>query len=433
MRIHTPLLALCTAAGLPACTTSSSPSTPEAPTDISITTGAAPALIAVREESSGAWRRLVADSDGLFRATVSGPYRAVVVCETPGVPRSISATEYARTSEDEPAIQHLCHDAPPYRLHGRMLSPATVSFGRVSTSDTTDIAGFSLPASPGAFDLVMHQRSGPREPGQIAIRRDVEISGNTDLGLIDLRSEHVDTMTPQALETSSIQPNEWPGSSTLLHTGTTIATLDEQPGWRPMLAPDAVLLPTDRQIVTLDATEDPGDAALPSHRRAVSHAIREGLTTPFLLPDPVGPVAFAPSDNRLDATWSELPEHDELWLSRAGFEFARGTIWTHELALSRAFIDATRAVSATLDFSRVPGFDPAWAIDPGALQYFGLTASLGAWQEGATSSVWEQLPPPVAAASEAPTAGAELGARDLAAAFDARMRALRPTLEAPAP
>jgi hypothetical protein len=216
---------------------------------------------------------------------------------------------------------------------------------------------------------------------RLAIRRDVQIAGDTQLGPVDLAKESTQSLVLTPFTAANLQPNELLSSSTLLFAGHTVASLQNsflqrQSSWDTKLAPESMLRATDHQNVRLDAAETSSGTILQRRYRSVSRDVHVGDPTSVTLPEPLGPVTFEMTTDRLAATWSALPEHDDLWLVRTSF-LAESWI-SHEITLSRAFVEATGATSATLDFSDVPGFKSEWRHDPTLQQSRWFSASRGA-------------------------------------------------------
>ncbi|HWO17120.1 MAG TPA: hypothetical protein VNO30_00030 [Kofleriaceae bacterium] len=121
-------------------------------------------------------------------------------------------------------------------------------------------------------------------------------------------------------------------------------------------------------------------------------SIRVGEPTSVTLPEPLGPVTFEMSPDQLSATWSTLPEYDELSLVRESY--SRTPSWTlfHELRLSSTFVNAVGAASMTMDFGDVPGFKSGWLHDPANAQFRAFVARRGDLDtEGAIAGVAESL------------------------------------------
>jgi hypothetical protein len=349
---------------------------------VTILTGQPPALVAFREEASTEWQTLATSGKSTFEVAATGPYRVVVACESVGDWAELWITQYARTPADEPRIEHDCTSiGGPFVAHGQMVQPGDVSLGNFGYGSTDANWSFDIPAAAGSFDLVTLFGNSTLGFDRLGIRRDVQIAGNTQLGSIDLAHETTEALVATPFAAANLQPNEALSAATLLFAGNTIALLQRsfpqnRPEWNTKLAPETMLRATDHQNVRLYAYEVSSGTAVQRRYRGVSRDVHVGDPTSMALPEPLGPVTFAATTHRLAATWSALPEHDDLWLERTSS--SDGSRNTHEITLSRAFVDATGATSATLDFSDVPGFKREWRHEPTLTQSYLFIASRGA-------------------------------------------------------
>jgi hypothetical protein len=371
---------------------------------VAIETGQPPALIAFRDDADAEWHALPIDGGSSFQIEPAGPYRVVIVCEAAS---ALEIKEYARVVEDGASIEHACAGATqPFHLRGRMAQPGVAYFGAASRGGGAPAWDFDFPATPGMFDLVM------RSADRIAIRRDVAIERDAQLGAMDLDQEGAAQLIATPFTVQGVRAGELISTGTRLDTGSTAAVLqDAMSGagaWTAKLAPESMLRATDRQTAVLMATELASGPSGQNRYRIVQRDVRVGDQTAVTLPPPMGPVTFAASADALVATWQELPEHDEISLERYGISWS-GTR-SHELTLSRSFMEATMAASgaasATLDVSDIPGFKSEWRQDPVAQQAFVLTARRGSSPEIALSRVNEWVYPTHALGAAAQGRGA---------------------------
>ena len=349
---------------------------------VTIQTGQPPALVAFRDEASTEWQTLATSGTSTFEVAATGPYRVVVACERFGDWPSLWITQYARTPADEPLIEHDCTGiGGPFVARGQMVQPGEVSLGNIGHGSTSSNWSFEIPTAAGSVELVMLFGSFTVGFDRLGIRRDVQIAGNTQLASIDLAQEHTEALVPTRFTTANLQPNELLSSQTLLFAGNTIAPLQasyplDRSEWDTKLAPETMLRATDHQNVRIYAAEASSGALLQRRFRGVSRDVHLGDPTSVTLPEPLGPVTFGMTTDRLAATWSTLPEHDDLWLQRTSFS---SQSWNfHEIVLSRTFVDATGATSASLDLTGVPGFKREWRHDPTLPQSRLFVASRGA-------------------------------------------------------
>jgi hypothetical protein len=358
---------------------------------ITIQTGNPPALVAYLEEGMAGWEPLVAAEGGGFELEASGPYRVVIVCEGSGGGRpSIEVKQYARTPEDGRSIEHACARAEhPFHLRGRVAQSAVAYFGGFSRAGFISDWELDLPVAPGSADLVM------LASGRIGIQRDIEITGDTQLGAIDVSPTGTEALVPISFTVSNPRQGELISASTRLETGSTVAMIQSamsgSGGWSTTLAPERMLRETDRQTAILSAAQLGSSPAAQNHYRTLERDVRVGDPTAAALPEPLGPVTFAIEGVRLTATWSALPEHDELALRWHSITMQETK--DHVISLSRTFLDATGATSASLELRDIPGFKDEWRHAPGSQQAHELTASRTGGGEKALSQVNEWVYP----------------------------------------
>lgn len=346
-----------------------------------------PALLAFREEGSTKWQSVAVAGRSTFTITAAGPYRVVVTCENLG--GVIQVIQYARTLDDEPLIKLVCNTTPgSFTVRGTMMQPGKISLGYDTRSGTDPNWGFELPSSPGSFDLVMLS-----EDARIAIRRDVQITSDQQLGVLDLALEAPQMRVPIAFTATNLLPTESRSSQVILEAGGTLASLHYGPGWDFDLAPRSVLQPTDHQTVIINASEPPSTANPVSRTRSVVRDFGVGDSTTVTLLEPLDMIAFENSPDRLVATWSALPEYDALILTRSSYASPTRS-WSHSITLTRAFVEATGATSATLDLSDIPSFKSQWRQDPSLAQEHQFTTRrVPSDFDLATSSIIEYLEP----------------------------------------
>jgi hypothetical protein len=364
---------------------------PPPPAAVTVRTGNPPALAVYREEGAADWQALVAAEDGTLRFSPAGPYRVVIACEprTTGL-SSVEIVQYARTPEDGPSIEHACAPADhPFHLRARIAQSGVGYFGDLSRAGFDPDWELDIPAAPGSYDLVL--RVGER----IAIRRGIEISGDTQLGSIDLPPDSTEALISTTFTVSSPRDGELISASTRLDTGSTIAILQDamsgSGGWTTKLAPESALLATDRQTAIFMAALLGGAPGAQNHYRTLERDVRVGDPTSAALPEPLGEVAFEVAGDRLTATWAALPAHDEVALRWHSITMS-GTK-DHEVALSRSFLEATGATSAALELRDIPGLKDEWRHEPGSQQAHVLTARRGGEGEQALSQVNEWIYP----------------------------------------
>lgn len=371
---------------------------PHAPVQVTIETNAPPALLMFRDEASPRWQAMASDGVHTFELTVTDPYRVVVVCTRPASPdmlASVQAIQFARTPDDAPSIAMDCsYTSRPFTAHGVLTEPGTVTLEDRSANVLAPNGEFSVSAATGSFDLVVVQGDLATTDHRIAVRRDVAITGETDLGIIDV-AQQASALLPITFTCQNCDPGDSFQGEIQLFTRSTIALLSESLGgvaWPGLLAPEAVLRSDDRQRVSLSAVSPTSGGGVMRLRVAL-HDFHAGDRTAIELPAALGPVSFDMTADRLAATWSSLPAYDAMALSRSSFS-DRGVV-THGVNLSRAFVEATAAASATLDMTDIPGFQDAWRIEPADGQLRALNAYRNSGlHDQVYSTTIETLPPP---------------------------------------
>jgi len=356
---------------------------------VTIVTGDPPALIVYGDETSTEWKTPASAGDGKFEIEVTGPYRVVVVCGGSG--RSVLVTQYARTPADARLIEHTCAKREyPFHLRGEMLQESEVAFGDFTRGQNPGPWSFDLPAAVGTFDFVGFFGSLSTGFDQIEIRRDLAITGDVQLGTIDVAQEHTEALVPTRFTAANLDPDEELWSHQQLQSGNTSAGLvsffHPALAWEIRLVPDAALRTTDGQHVLLMATRSTSSEPAQQRARSVSRRVRVGGPTSVTLMDPLTAIAFDSTAERFTATWTSLPAYDELDLSRVTFFSDFPHVVVHESLFSPAFIASVGATSSTLDFTDVPGFRPEWRHDPTFDQVISLHAFRGASDDDSESS-----------------------------------------------
>ena len=343
-----------------------------------------------------------------FEISVSGPYRVVVACEGTF---STSIVEHARTAADGALLTHPCSRPHPFVVRGQMQQPGEVFLGDFGFGASMSVWDFALPADSGTFDLVLLGGDLTTGLDRIAIRRDLEITGDIDLGSIDISRESVRALVPTTFTAPNVLSSESRSVSVDVQAGATFASIDNsvlrsESRWTARLVPDGVLRPTDHQTVTLGAYIDTDDGTVRKiSSRSVSQDVRVGGSTSMRLPEPLGPVTFAMTADRLTATWSSLPDHDEVSLSRLSLRRGTVQLLVHELRASADFLEVIGATSVVLDLSDIPGLKSEWRHDPAAEPLRSLDVGHGTLNSGAFSEVSE--------VSESPSSDLPAGVREM--------------------
>jgi hypothetical protein len=332
---------------------------------ITIETTEPPALVAFRNESSAQWQSLVTQGTSTFHVVATGAYRVVVACSTSSTGGIIA--EIARTPDDDPVIQYPCQSGA-FVVTGQMQQPGAVAIGTTTAINPTTTApwNFSLPGPMSSFDLVMLFRD-PASAPRIAIRRDVALSGDTNLGRLDPATENAQAMVPTSFTASGLASSETRSVTVNLHTASTSAILTALGApntWDAALVPDAILRSTDRENIALLATSISGTQ---TQFRSVGRDVRVGGATSLALPEPIGSVVFDMTAARLSATLPSTADYDRFALLRQARSTGQGTTG-QTASFSRSFLEATGGTGAVLELDSVPGYPPDWRFDPASPQ-----------------------------------------------------------------
>lgn len=348
----------------------------EKPTTVMIDTEVPPALIAFRDETATDWQPVTGTSPTKFELRPTGPYRVLVVCELlptrAGQIPSIQINMFGRTPDDgssiDPVVGLPCSGELSHTVTGTMAVSGQVRLGPGGVTLPSQMPRFTLRTTPGLHDLVVTTGDTLNGFDWISIRRDVEVSSDIELGdvLADARSVALTTKTFTA---QNRRENEGLQSSLTFRTPTTSVSLQsgrESGTWNIRLVPESVLRATDRQRVGLFAITSTNAGSPLIYTRAVSRDIDGGTPEAVTLPEPLGPVTFETTPDRLTATWSTLPPYKNLLLSRIEFGTRRQII--QRVFFTQSFTDAIAATSIELALESIPGFKPEWKLDPAVQQ-----------------------------------------------------------------
>ena len=355
---------------------------------ITIETTSPPALVAFRNESSAQWQSLTTTGTSTFKVNATGPYRVVVACSSAISGNTIG--EIARTPDDDPVVRYSCPDNP-FRVTGQMQQLGSVAVGATTAINASTSAPwtFDLPVAAGSFDIVMLFRDPAGAP-RIAIRRDVAISGDTNLGVLDATAENAQAMVPTSFTATGLDPGDVRSMFVTLYTSSTTAILSSLGAantWDAALVPDANLRSTDRQNAVLSAGLTTGSER---RFRSVSRDVRVGDVPSLALPAPLGPVQFDMTADRLAATLPAGTSYDQLVLVRQGQPVGRQGLFAQTAVFSRSFIDDTGGTGAALELDQVPGYQSEWRLDPAFPQTRQAAVTRGASTADLTTSGMSQ-------------------------------------------
>jgi hypothetical protein len=318
------------------------------PARITVSTGLALESIAFRDGFDGEWQVPLRTSSDSYALEVHGPYVVSVVC-APG-DGSIVTRQIARTPDDSRYLEMECTEATSRSatLTGKMAWPGTIGIDQAWASSGVSGWTFTLPTSPGTFDLLAFSDR------LVSLRRNVAVYGTVDHGTIDLEQEGF-LLEPVTLTASkNVSVIEQVGATVRLatpHLRHGHVYEGDPAGAR--VAPSQLLTAGVQQLVTVYASDG-------SNARAVRRDFRAGDPTLFTLPEPLEAVQLDGASGGPVATWRTLPEYDELRVLVHGTVSSGGR--RHELVLSQRFVAATGATSAAPD-TELPGYLPAWRPD----------------------------------------------------------------------
>jgi hypothetical protein len=324
-------------------------SPPRAMNVVSVETfGEAPLLVMYRD-GTGPWQKPV-DTGQSLELIVHDRYELVAVCgdAVNGFDTGIEASTFDESggSTSLPCFGSFDDGGQTIVASGTMTQPGTVAMGFDSDTSTTANWTFQLDVAPGLQDLVA------LGSGRMLIRRDLNLAAALTLPGIDVVADGAALQSVRLQLTGALIDDVVSTRITLL-TGNGFFSLDSVPGTTAKVAPESLLVATDRQFLSIDA------AAGPISRHAFMRYTDVSPTTIPLLPR-LANIVFGPSR----VTWSTVPDGDvELFT-------ASGSIALHATATKGWLGTSTELV---MDTTEVPGFLPEWR--PGAIDDRRFTVS----------------------------------------------------------
>ncbi|MEO7732922.1 MAG: hypothetical protein ABIY55_18300 [Kofleriaceae bacterium] len=323
---------------------------------MTIQTIAEPALVAFRDDSNPTWQALPVAGKTTFEVHPTGPYRVVVVCRTP---RSANATQYGRVLEDGATLEHACGALTrPLTAHGSLAETGRISLGESEAMSSTAPWTFDLAVSPGTYDLAI-LLGDPFEPDRIALRRDVHVAADLDLGTLDPAGA-------QALAAVTFTPTNKTDSEVLTHYNyfyngqSAFDSFVHDGTWAAKFVPTSLLRPTDQQGIELGAYTL--DGARRSIYRGIGRAYHDGESTEVTLPAAGAPVSFEVAGDRLSVALPAMPTAADAALATQTQVKGNDAFRVQTTRLSSKFVHATGATSIAVDFTDVPGFLAEWKL-----------------------------------------------------------------------
>jgi len=369
---------------IPACSSLLAACGAQPPTTITIKAGPTTAFVAFRDPSDTAWQPATKISLTSYQLQVAGPYLVAVACNHDG---RIEVSQIGRTLDDLPLGPVCPPSSGSYKVTGHMAQSGTMVFGPHLDISSVPAWTFQFDVDRGAYDLLA--LTGDR----IAVQRQVAVTGDLVISpTVDVDSQGT-ALTGVALSAANAAAGE------TLQAKVELATADSAPAEvyvgpsaTAKVAPEAVLIATDRQTVSLQALRTtPADTI----GRSVRRPFRVGGDTVYTLPPPLSGEQWTVENNQLVVSWTSRPDADDLIATASGS--GSGTLLaSSSLDLSAAFLAATQITRATLA-TDIPGYEPGWQVDrtrmyTRELEFQNVTG-------GVTTSIWHTeavtaAPPP---------------------------------------
>jgi hypothetical protein len=265
----------------------------------------------------------------------------------------------ARTLDDSHDLAFCGNPPPEHTVTGHMVQPGSVQIGDSSDRSTVPDWDFSIPVPTGSFDLAATSTDA------ITVRRGLAIAG--DLAVtppIDLTQEGT-ALVDVAFTATNATSEETTQASVALFTATTPflpARVFLGPLATAKVAPDAALIASDTQTVSVRGFSFSGTSVQRNPFRAFRHPFHVGGDTAFTLPPALDGVQWSVTGDELTMQWAALPAFTA-FVESVGGNAAGGTTPVNYLVdLSPRFLAATRLHRFTID-THLPGFLPAWTID----------------------------------------------------------------------
>jgi hypothetical protein len=323
------------------------------PTTIHVTTTAlAPELVAFRDGIEGPWQTATMKTPTSFELVVHHPYVVAVVCRESTVD-PVTLSQIARSPEESHDVSVRCGSLDePHRVTGHMVQVGQLTMGSTTTISKLPEWDFSFEAVPGSYDLVA------RTDTQIVVRRGITITSD-DVALtpaVDLAQEGT-AFAMVAFSAANAAADE--AVSALAYvtnpTLTLSADLPEGPITAVKVAPASVLEPSDTQSVQIRASRG-------SMTRSLLRPFPSGGDTLYTLPPAIGDLQWKVEGGQLSASWTSLPDLDQLTMFTFGAAGGTAGQSFYELTASAQFL-ATTAVEQLGFDTGIPGFKAEWRID----------------------------------------------------------------------
>ncbi len=198
---------------------------------------------------------------------------------------------------------------------------------------------------------------------RVQIRRDVVVAAASALTpAFDVDADGMN-LVATSFSVSGAAANEDTSLLTSVQTAHAFVLLTEPSFGDPSkqkVVPKSLLAASEFHKVSISA----GVSAANGQPQATRRLLRrwsDGQSTSFTLPPTPGPIAYAPANGALVATWSTLPDFDLVGGVVRSLAPSTGRRRSIGVEASKRFIDAS---AANLRFDvGIPGFQPAWTVD----------------------------------------------------------------------
>ena len=313
------------------------------PNAVALTVVGSPALIQYRDGGGDFMTPAKTSSDGGYQLNVGYDYTLYVTCSDAA---GFDTVIRARTTDDGDQFiycdGHATALPASVAVTGQMAQPGVVSAYDIQQSSTGPWA-FTLAVPAGTRDLVAS------DADSVAIRRDLQITGDTELPALDVTAEGA-RLVPVPLAVN-IESTDQLTSEIDLYSANNIAWGPTVEGATAQTIPASLLRADDEVDIYLE------DWAPSTGSFRTLDAIYDGSTASFELMPALGGVAF---DGAGGVTWGALPDHTGVQLTL----FANGS--AQHVSASQTWLDqhgdhTTLGLDA---FGPLPArFQPTWRID----------------------------------------------------------------------
>ena len=376
--------------------------TPTQPTAVHVKSEVTPLLVAYRDgfdttANSVPWTMVTPSMNVTFMAKTA--YSIAVVCQVDA--NTVLTWESLRVVKDdtsdtvtEPTIQTPCNAAPPARrtASGTMVQQGFAHLDDADQQSTSAAWNVNLLVNEGTFDLVASSDLADPSTNKTLIRRNVVVSGNTNLGTIDVASGSAQTAVDIALDSP---PSDDPEESTETVSATVDVTTKNNSGPARVShanydltkqsiklfgLPSAALTAGDEQTVTFTGFDQPKPGITTTRSFTRPFEVGDDVATGKVatgLPSKISgqnwklecPPAMTQCPDamktRLSVALPALPALDTISIETSGTSATDPTkAAVYQVEITARYFSATALARPVLD-TDIPGFQAAWKIDFG--------------------------------------------------------------------